>query len=240
MIARRARGQHTAPNSPYEAVLCEAVDAIAAVLKADPAIAHYLWTLLRMDGQQIASAAAMERAAHSSIQRFIRFLIEFGLLQSALVASTRADDELRLANIRSFFLNPQTTYKMGELAALWRVTLDDVLDIFDAESSLWAVHHGDVSPAAMSVHWQDAAQAMLLFNIVSAHEVERALGDEFVHVRPEEWHTEPVPLRLPRWLIQRINGQVALPSTANLPQRIENILLLHMDACGHIDVRHRP
>ena len=99
----------------------------------------------------------------------------------------------QLAGIRRFFLQPQETYSLGELAALWRISVECVREICC-----------DKAPDALRIAWADALEAAITFTLFRPVDVERALGSQFGRVRSELWRTVPLHIYVPRFIVQAI------------------------------------
>jgi hypothetical protein len=56
-------------------------------------------------------------------------------------------------------------------------------------------------------------------------DVERALGDDFSRVWPENWRTVSVVVHLPRFITEVIATEPSLPSELSLEARIEQFLI---------------
>lgn len=210
----------------FQEMLQIASRAVALSLAADGVTRFYLEALLREDEQPVAGADAV-------MERFIAHLADYGILESALAASTRADDKLWESDIAGFLLNPLVAYSLHELAALWRLSMEDVLSIFrDDITEAYDRSYG-IPRELMRVMSYDAMRAAVLFNVMPAYDVERALGRQFARVRPKEWRTRPVLLRLPQWLIERIMRKPMIPATADVAHRIETILMHYMEAAEY-------
>lgn len=130
--------------------------------------------------------------------------------------------------IRRFFLDPEETYTVAQLAELWRVALDDVRAVYHDDLESWKEAHPDAIDA-LPVHWMDAAGATAKFNMLRTVDVENALGSEFDRVRLASWRAVPLMIALPQWLVAAIETDVAMtslaPSNATVPMRIERALL---------------
>jgi hypothetical protein len=126
-------------------------------------------------------------------------------------------NDAQLAAIRRFFLQPNETYSIAELAALWRVPTDDVRDIY-------ADHLARESVAGERIPWVDAVGTTVRFSMLRAVDIERALGAEFLRVRSERWCTHAVIVHIPRFIAEAIGLEPSLPSDRPLAARVEQIL----------------
>lgn len=133
-----------------------------------------------------------------------------------------ADAVARRPMIRSFFLEPQTTYTFTDLALLWQVPVDVVQDIYEDRYSL---DFADADPAQARVPWEDAADTATTFNLLRPYEVERALDAEFLPVRSDQWKTLPLLIRLPQFVLQAVAARPSLCSDASASVRVEHFLL---------------
>lgn len=152
-----------------------------------------------------------------------------GYVRAALAEAMR--DRIETAHdrsVRRFLLDPQDTYAIEELAALWRIPRDDARAIYHDEVEAWKEVHPDAANG-LPVQWIDALAASAKFNLLRAVDVERALGAEFERARPQNWRTTPVIVSLPRWLVEAVQCDVQsvtlAPSNASMAMRIERVLL---------------
>lgn len=105
--------------------------------------------------------------------------------------------------IRRFFVEPQTTYSLQDLATLWQLPLDVVSNIYDDELERYGMVGGD-GRASFRVPWPDAAATSVTFDLLRPRDVELALGSNFELYRSEGWRTLPVRIHLPRFAIDLI------------------------------------
>lgn len=114
----------------------------------------------------------------------------------AALAHAVEDDEPHLERIRRFFLRPQETYSIEELASLWRIDSDDVRDIHHDELSRRATLNQERA-GPPRIARADAVATTVSYNILRPFDVERALGAEFSHARGEAWRTTPILVHVP-------------------------------------------
>ncbi|MDP9192849.1 MAG: hypothetical protein M3P06_14200 [Acidobacteriota bacterium] len=124
-----------------------------------------------------------------------------------------------LAAIRRFFLQPQEWYSFEELAALWRVHPYDVRDIYHDQ-----LLRRDGS-SALRIAWADALGTSIAFNMLRPFDIERALGSDFVRVRPETWRTVPILVHIPRFIAEAIALDASIPPRLPLDVRIEQLIV---------------
>ncbi|HYR29317.1 MAG TPA: hypothetical protein VEU30_12680 [Thermoanaerobaculia bacterium] len=131
------------------------------------------------------------------------------------------------SEIRRFFIHPQPSYSLGELARLWRIEVDDVCAIFaDELASAGRVHDTD----AFRVTRDDALGAATVFHLFRPIEVERALGAAFDRVRAAHWRTVPIVVHLPRYLTDVIMSLPLVPARDDLAARAERLLCEAVEA----------
>jgi hypothetical protein len=155
-----------------------------------------------------------------------------------------ASDPARLDEIRRFYLDPQETYTVLELAGIWRIHPDDVRAIYHDDLLSWSEEHPE-APDALPIEWIDALGASFSFNIIRPVEVEQALSDDFERVRPASWRTVPFVVHLPRWLVTALENDDAgiplIPRCASLAMRVERAMFdLFEDDRFEIRPAHRP
>ncbi|HUP61299.1 MAG TPA: hypothetical protein VNA69_12850 [Thermoanaerobaculia bacterium] len=210
-----------------DALTREAAVAITASLRSHEGVRRRVASLLRATG-----ADAGDAMVQSAMDRLIELLDASGVVEAALRASVLGCERARDAGIRAFFLDPKETYSLQELGDLWDVPLDDVLAIYREEAVEWSASHPRQPAAEMTVMWPDALGASLAFHVIRPFDIERALGRDFTRVRPENWKTLPVVLRLPQWIADRLQREPSLPSNLDLAGRIEQLLLASMQVSG--------
>lgn len=132
--------------------------------------------------------------------------------------------DAHLANIRRLFLDdPNEDYSVTELAALWRMSVDDLRHFLNHEIGKWE----DATDQPFRMSWADAVDASTRFNLLRAFDVEVALGDDFERARPDKWRTLPLLIRLPRFVVEHI-GDPAMESFKghrDLAVRVEDLFL---------------
>jgi hypothetical protein len=137
-------------------------------------------------------------------------------------------DEEYLADLRRFFLDPPESHSICELAALWRIPIEDARDLYPdgsarAEASAGAAGSED---DVARIDWPSATTAAALSGLLRSFDVERALGLEFVKTRTAEpWRTVPVLIRIPRFVADAIGSETSIPRTLPAAHRIERLLI---------------
>lgn len=150
---------------------------------------------------------------------------------AGLTYSDRGDE------LRSFYLAPRETYSLKELAALWRVPLDDVTamfaDVLDA-----AERHGPDADA-FRITWAEAVKAATAYHVFRAVEIEQALGADFERVRPGRWRTAPLVLHLPQFILDALTHLDIVPSVESVAARAERLLCETVQAECILQLRAR-
>jgi hypothetical protein len=127
-----------------------------------------------------------------------------------------------LIRIRDFFFAPQATYTLDELAGLWQVSGDVVLDMYRD----WLIRTGCADcNDRLRVPWLEVLETSVTFNLFRPYDVEIALGTEFARFRPVGWKTVPVLIRLPRLVIDGIIAGATLLPGLSLPAKVEQFVL---------------
>jgi hypothetical protein len=202
-------------------LLREFLTAVLVAIDSAPAILRQLRRLL--DAER--SAAAYDFRTNSIADRFVSYLRP--LIQDALTHTLGAADG-RLAAIRKFYLEPQESYTAEELAAIWRITLDDVLLIFhDALASSEAA-----ARSHFRVTWADALSATTSFQIFRAVEVERAPGTDFDRVHSDRWRTVSMLIHLPRFVVTTLRTSTPMLTSPSLVSIVERFVYQMCEAEG--------
>lgn len=197
-----------------------------AALRADQRLARTLSELLVVDDDDRCADADRDAVRTLSVQRALdRFVTFLGELIDQALSFALTDDAEHLADIRLFFVAPRDSYSVRELSAIWRVPIGDVKDLFhDAlMDSARALDHEEVEPR---IQWADALGASTSFGLFRPSDVERALGEDFLRYRSDRWRTVPVLIHLPQFVVDAAAFEALVPSTLNLPSRIEQLLLV--------------
>jgi hypothetical protein len=144
---------------------------------------------------------------------------------SIVLSELAREDEVLLADIRKFYLEPQPEYTLSELAALWRISEDDARDIYADELHRWLDGNLDKSASDFRVRWEDAAGATSVFHLFREYDVEQALREDFPRLRSDTWRTLPVLVRVPRVTLDRLLlGSFVLHRDASPARLIEGVL----------------
>jgi hypothetical protein len=213
----RASGQPANDRSG----VADAIRSITGPLLSDPAIEQGFLQLLAAAGRLPGGAVgpvsdADVRRARARSAALLEELLELSLLQGA------GEDDDHLADIRRFFLDPWDSYSLHDLAALWRITVDDAADICHDEIAQWE-QQPESGPFRLA--WAKAVGTTIRFALLRPYDVERALDDRFVEARSERWKTIPVVIRLPRFLADAFELHPCALSRLALAHRVEQILL---------------
>jgi len=162
-----------------------------------------------------------ETLLDAALDRFAAALRD--VLEAVLPAVVEHDTE-SITAIRRFLLEPQETYSVEDLAALWRIPSEDIRDIYHDELAGWAEAH-PAQPGCLRVTRADAVGTGLMFNLLRPFDVERALGDDFNRVRPDSWRTVPVLIWLPRFIADALPSDVHHSSSQHLAEHVERFIL---------------
>lgn len=201
-------------------MLSGAARVITEAIRTDESASVKVVELLIANGR--ISANSGEVAA--TIERFMA-VVE-GLLEIALTEAIEEDDE-HLTAIRRFFLHPEETYSIKELAALWRVSLDDVRDIYHDEIAEWEIsNEREGVEKVLRIKWAKAVGTTGVFSLLRPFDIERALGPDFINVRTERWRTVPILIHLPRFVANAFELDASVPPRLALANRIERVLEL--------------
>jgi hypothetical protein len=133
----------------------------------------------------------------------------------------RSSDD-HLADIRKLFLEPAEKYSLAALAAIWRISIEDVENIYHDQ----LIEHESQSPPGipMQVDWAAAMGATRMFNLFRAFDIDRALGEDFSHVFSESLRTTPVLIRIPRFIADSLCEPPDF-RVRSLAVRIEQLIL---------------
>ena len=137
-------------------------------------------------------------------------------------------DEEYLADLRRFFLEPPESHSIRELAALWRITIEDARDIYHDEIARFEAPEGaaDSADDVVRVDWANATLTAALFGLLRSFDIERALGLEFVKTRTAEpWRAIPILIRIPRFVADAIGSETSIPRTLSVAHRVERLLI---------------
>jgi hypothetical protein len=202
----------------------QAAEAIAAAISADTTVRRDLLRLFVVgrrpsnirersdDGQGTAGDATVRK-----LLDMLRPLLEIVLAHSV------ENDQVYLAGIRRFFLEPQATYTLYELAALWRVNVRNVRGVFADELAAWR----EASASACDtfrVSWKDAQRVSITYNFVRPFDVERALGADFERVWTASWRIVPLVIYVPRFMMDVLAFEGVTSSNRTPSARIEQYL----------------
>lgn len=137
-------------------------------------------------------------------------------------------DPMLAVNIRRFYLFPDESYSLADLALVWRVPLDDVCAIFS--DSLGGTRPDRANPALFRVSRADALGAATTFHVFRPVDVERALGDDFLRVRSHRWRTVPLVIYLPSYIAGALSTITFTPRPQSLAARAERLVCETVEA----------
>jgi hypothetical protein len=200
--------------------------AIAAAIGANRSVRNELRRLLVAAGRLPSNArgrpddldGAITDATFGKLLDILRALLELALPQSV------EDDSAYLAGLRRFFLERQDAYSLAELAVLWRISVEDVREVFEKELADWA-RANPHDPDGLPIHWADALRTSITYNIFRPIDVERALAADFDRVRSSSWRTVPLLIYVPRFMVDALEFDGVMASYERPPSaRIEQYL----------------
>jgi hypothetical protein len=192
--------------------------AIARTLREDASVAGEIRVMLQARGVPSGIADAALNTTLDALAAVLRDAIE-----AALPHVLREDEEY-LAAIRRFLLEPQETYRIEDLAALWRIPIGDVRDLYHDELARWSETH-PAGALSLQIEWADAVGAGTTFHLLRPYDVERALGGDFNRVRPDAWRTIPVLVRLPRFIVETLQTDWQIGPAHEISERVEHFIL---------------
>ena len=213
--------------------------AIGNTIRRDTAVRAHIVRSLMAAGRLHSVTTEREMLVDSTIRRFA-MIVE--TLVDLAVTEAMSEDDLRVAEIREFFLQPHEAYSLAELACLWRISLDEARAVYHDEILQWEDSHGREgaqTSRVMQIRWPKAMGMTVAFGFLRSVEIERALGKEFMNARSERWRTVPILLHLPRFVAAAFELDAAIPPTLALAQRIEQILLEFFGTEKLIDASQR-
>jgi len=217
-------------TSNLDAAVSDAVQAIAATIRDHQVTCDHLVGLLVAAGR-LPSTTAERRQPQSQMlvaATLLRFTSILEGLLDVVVTQAIEEDDQHLVEIRRFFLEPQETYSMQELAALWHISIDDVRDVYHDEIARWEESNGREgieTNKALRIKWAKAVHTTAIFSLLRPSDIERALGHDFMNVRTERWRTVPILIRLPRFIANAFELDGSLPPKLALAHRIEQVLM---------------
>lgn len=204
--------------------LAEAVRVITGPLLSDARIQDGFTQLLVAAGRMPPSASATVsdvtvRATRALSGAFLEELLELALIQAG------GEDAEHLAEIRQFFLDHREAYSLGDLATLWRVSLDDAADICHDEIAQWEQSSVVGQNVPFQLPWAKAVGTTIRFALLRPVDIERALGDRCLEARSDRWRTVAVVVRLPRFVAEAFELHASTLPKLALAHRIEQVLL---------------
>lgn len=137
-------------------------------------------------------------------------------------------DTRLVADVRRFYLFPEESYALADLAKLWRVSLDDVCAIFSDALTSSRPHGSDAG--AFRVSWLDALRAATAFHIFRPVVVEQSLGKDFECARAARWRTVPLLVHLPRFIVDALAAMSFTPLPDSLAARAERLVCETVEA----------
>lgn len=189
------------------------VRAVLSAIRNDANVWGRLRELLTVTGAHIPVSVALERLVA---------MLEGGV-ECTAVELLQIDEE-RYARIRQFFLRPEPTYSLPELAELWSAQHDDLQEIFyDCITGTESARPFSLEDAR--IEWADAVRTAVTYSLLRPFDVECALGDKFSLARSERWRTVPVVVRLPRFVAAAFVLAPAVPATLAIACKIEQLAL---------------
>lgn len=205
VIKRRDGSPHQAKSRDFLATLCRRSAAVlTAKLGTCDLTSDHVIALLRGSGALPTDGSESPDehrdvcdAALDRLRQSLRIGIEIAL-RAAI-----ADDRQYLQKIRAFFTQPTDAYTLEDLAALWSIPATELRDVFHDEVDRWTETHPD-APDRCLITREDALRAVDMFGIVRPVDVERALGSDFVRLRPPSCRTVPLLIYLPRFVVDAV------------------------------------
>lgn len=215
-----------ASRTPDAGDLRRAASTILAAIRADETTCDQIVALLVGSGRLPADPAEAQHPRYDAlvVETLTRFARLLGSRLQPVLAQTLEDDGEHLEAIRRFFLDPQDTYTLEELAVLWQIHPDDVRDIHYDQLVQYAEPDGE-AVQSMRIAWADAICASVTFGILRPFDIERALGSDFTRARPEKWRTVPILIHLPRFIAEAIALDASIPPKVALPVRVEQFIV---------------
>lgn len=127
-----------------------------------------------------------------------RIAAVIGELMPAILAEA-AERTRPIGALRHLLLdNSDRTYNVDDLARIWQITRDEVLDVCHDEMLAVDSESAASAPALSSA---DAVRMSINFNLIRWMDIEEALGEDFAQVWSESWRTVPLLLRFPRFVL---------------------------------------
>jgi hypothetical protein len=123
--------------------------------------------------------------------------------------------------IRQFYLCPQESYTLTELARLWCIQLGEVCAIF--ADPLFRATGVRADPDVFRVTRDDALRAVRDFHVFRMVDIETALGEHFDQTLGEDLRTVPITIHLPRYVVDSVL-ETPFITKAGLSERIERLL----------------
>ena len=177
----------------------ELAEATAAAIRNDETALTRLRELLVGTGT-VRSATELLRVLPQAFERLAAALLE---LFENVVPDIVRDHQEHLDDIRRFFLQPQETYSIAELATLWNISCDDVRDIYH-DKILNECPDDPSCEAQLRIAWADAVGASRAFYLFRPFDIDVALGGDFECAQSEKWRTVPILVHLPRFIAEAL------------------------------------
>ena len=208
--------------------IVQLVGAMTSAICNDPAVTARIRDLMKAVGGRCEAPEVTTPATVALLDDLTAMLIE-----TALPGLIDESTDTHLADIRQFFLDPKKDYGLTDLAALWRVTFDDVQDFLGHEIQQWE-NNTDQPESPFRMSWAEAVGMSTRFNLLRAFDVEVALAEDFDRVRSERWRTVPLLIRLPRFIVESIaDPEIGFRGHRALAVRIEDFFLeLYQEQCN--------
>ena len=215
---RMTIGEAAGGDGTYSDAVRHLATAAAKAIVSDQAVTEGLVNLL--SGLDLIHSSLDVFKTSNHFASILRDVIE-----AALPDTVRYADGKQFAEIRRFLLDPAPAYSLQQLAALWRISIDDVRLVLHDELAAWQQRYPETPDSAFRFEWAKAVGASTTFNLLRPYDVDIALDGDFDAVRSEKWRTVPILIRLPRFITDTIAEEGSLYARSCLPARVENFIL---------------
>lgn len=202
-------------------MLRELASAAATAIRRDEAVAALLRKLLVTTGR-VRSTVDIIRTLPATLDRVAALIRD---VAEAVLPEVIHDPAERLSGIRRFFLEPEESYSIHELATLWQITRDDARDVLHDQVLAWSGSHPQDGPDALRIRWADAVGISVSCALLRPYDIEVALAEDFDLTRSDRWRTVPILIRAPRFVVEAISSDSSLAGRRHLACLIEEFLL---------------